>query len=329
MSRLRSAWARWVALTSRTETGETVAIFRILVGLGLVFTVTGAWSSGAWEFAWVPIEDGGYRTLKATWLVELLGGPSRALARALMVGSLATGAMLSLGIGGRATALVALQCYLPLTRLNTHTGGSYEHLLTNSLWLCVLAGCTATWSLDCRLGTGRWSSDKRVGSWQRWLIVLQLVLVYGSTGLQKMGSSWTPIGGFSAMYDALSDPMWARWELPWLGWFGPVLAVGTALVWCFEISWVFYPGWWWLRRTERPLTGRLGRMAAWARRWDLRPLLVGFGASMHLGIFVTMSVATFSWITVSLYVALWRPEEWRRFAGRVRGRRSETADRVW
>ena len=62
-----------------------------------------------------------------------------------------------------------------------------DRLLTNALWLLVLSRSTATLSLDCRLRTGQWVSSVLVPAWPRYLALYQLVLVYGTTGLQKLG----------------------------------------------------------------------------------------------------------------------------------------------
>ena len=317
MSRLRRAWIWWVFQTSRTETVETMAIFRIGVGIALVWTTLTPWLSGAVDLAWTDVAHGGYRELGATWLVTLLGGPTPGVVQGLMALSVAAGVLVTLGLGGRASALVALQSFLPLTRLNTHAGGSFEHLLTNALWLLVLCRASATWSLDCRLRRGAWSSDDHIGSWARWLVLAQIVLVYGSTGLQKGGSAWTPLGGFSAVYFALRDPAWHRWDLPWLGWVSPLLTVSTAAVWLFETGWFLVPLLLWWR--VRPDTG--GRLGALVRRRDPRPLLLAFGAALHGGIFVLMEVGTFSWLTMCFYVALWSPSELRAAMNALMARR--------
>jgi len=309
---VRAWWRRWVEATSRTETGEVMALFRVGIGVALVWAVLTAWTSGAADLAWTDRHYGGYRGLKTNWLLELLG-PSTGVIDGLMVVSLLGGAFLTLGLGGRVTAFVALQAFLPLTRANPHSGGSFEHFLTNALWLLVLCRATATWSADCRLRTGRWGSDRRIGAWARWLVLLQIVLVYGTTGLQKGSSQWTPLGGFSAVYYALRDPAWNRWDFAWLGWLEPLLAVSTACVWLFETGWILVPFILWWQRHE----GSGGRLGRWVRRWDPRPAILLFGASMHLGILVFLEVGTFSWLTMCFYVALWTPDEVRAAARKL------------
>lgn len=312
MNRVGRLWRWWLAQTSRRETAETMALFRIGVGIALVWTIATAWISGALDLAWTDAAAGGYRTLSETPTLKLLGGPTPEVIQGLMTACIVSGSLLALGIGGRLTALVALQVFLPLTRMNTHSGGSLEHLLTNALWLLVLCRSTATWSVDCRVRDGRWTSDRMIGAWARWLVLAQIVLVYGTTGLQKSGSSWTPLGGFSAVYFALRDPAWQRFDIPWLGWLSIPLAMSTAAVWLFETGWVIVPLLLWWR--VRPGAG--GRLGAFVRRVDPRPAILAFGAAMHLGIFVMMEVGTFSWLTMCFYVALWSPAEIRSFVSK-------------
>ncbi len=312
MTRLAAWWRRWVEATSRTETGEVMALFRAGIGVSLVWAVTTAWTSGAADLAWTDAEHGGYRTLGTSWQLDLLG-TTPAVIDGLMAVCLLSGVLLTLGLGGRLTALVALQAFLPLTRANTHSGGSFEHFLTNGIWLLVLCRSTATWSLDCKRRTGGWSSDLPIGAWARWLVLLQIVLVYGTTGIQKASSQWTPLGGFSAVYYALRDPAWNRWDVDWLGWLEPVLGVATASVWLFETGWLLVPFVLWWRAHE----GSGGRLGRWVRRWDPRPAILLFGASMHLGILVFLEVGTFSWLTMCFYVALWTPAEVRAWSRRL------------
>ncbi len=305
MNRLGQLWRRWVDLTSRTETGETLALFRIGVGIAVIWPVTVAWWSGASGIVWRDASVGGYRTLHETWFVSALGGASPDVVHGLMVGSILGGLLVALGLGGRLVAFLTLQSFLSLSSLNTHANGSYDHLLTNALWLLVITGATATWSADARLKEGSWTTTRLVPRWGRWLVLVQIVLVYGTTGLQKMSSSWTPLGGFKAVYYALRDPGWQRWDVPLLGWFEPLLAVSTAGVWLFETSWLLLPLVLWWRARD----GSGGRLGNWVRLHDPRPWILLFGGVLHGGILLMMEVGAFSWLTMCFYVALWTPEE--------------------
>ena len=71
--------------------------------------------------------------------MEMMGGPTPTLVYgAIGVGILAALALV-VGVWSRFAAFVGLQCFLALAWINSHTGGSYDVLITNALWLLVLA----------------------------------------------------------------------------------------------------------------------------------------------------------------------------------------------
>lgn len=311
------AFGAWL---DRRETGESLAVLRVAFGLCVVLTVGSVWVHGLVPLMWLTDDHGGYRQhLRTPWLFELLDVRGPTAVWSTVAVSITAGLAMMVGLGGRFTALVALWSYLALKHINGHAGGSYEVLLTNALWLLVLAPSTATWSLDCRLKTGSWSSDRPVPVWCRHLFVFQLAIVYGTTGLQKMGSQWTPIGGMTAVYYVLQDLTWRRVDVPGAGWLAPFAAIGTGVTWLFESTWALLPLYLWKRRP-----GATGRLARFAQRVDLRYAYAAFGLALHVGIWVLMQVSTFSWITLSFYAALWRPEEVTRALGWL-GRRAGSA----
>jgi hypothetical protein len=295
------------------EGPQTLAVLRITLSTALLLTVGGVVARGADAF-WRTPEHGGYRQdLRIPWLFDLLGVDASAATDPAIAVALLFGALTLVGFGGRASPFLALQSYLALKTLNPHVGGSYEHLLTNGLWLLVLAPATTTWSADCRLTTGRWSSERTVPTWCRRLFILQLAVVYASTGLGKAGTAWTPIGGFDALYWTLHDTNWTRFQLPGVAWLSPLLKASTAVTWLFEAGWTLVPLWLALRLREP--RGRLSRAA---HRLDPRPWLTAYGVALHVGIWVLMDVATFSWVTLAWYPALWLPGELERARGWLR-----------
>jgi hypothetical protein len=301
-----------VALTSRRETGEALALFRICVGVGILLTVGWAVLADLVGAIWLGIEHGGYRELTSHphW-VRWLGGLTPGLVWTLVVISLAGGACLVTGFGGRLSAAVTWQALWTLLRINTLAGGDYELLLSNSLWLLVLGDGCATWSLDCKLRTGRWSSDRTVGAWARYLVITQCVIMYTTTGLQKSGGQWTPAGDFSALYFVLRDITWNRVDLPWLGSIYGLTQLATASSWLFEISWALLPLVLYARAT-----GRTGGVYRWLNRYDLRWCFVLGGLLLHAGITLALEVATFGWVSISFYPCLFAPAELRRWAER-------------
>jgi hypothetical protein len=275
-----------------------------LVVLGAVGSVA---AFGLVPVLWMNPADGGYTTVSPSWLFERLGGVTPTTVWAVVVVTLLAGLAMTLGLGGRLMPLVALQGYLALYSLNSDAVGGYDWLLTNALWLLVLARATATLSLDCRLRTGCWRCADLVPAWPRYLAIYQIVLVYWTTGLQKLSAAWTPAGGFSALYYILQEPTWHRWDMSWLAWVYPLTQVATATSWIWELTAPLLLLALWFRRTaDRP-----GRLRALFNRVPVRGLWVAIGVCVHLGILIFMNVGPFSWVSLAFYVCLFRPEEWQ------------------
>jgi hypothetical protein len=303
-----SLWKRWVAVTSREEDGLTFALFRVAIGLALLGTVGTVVVHGLVRVIWVDKAFGGYRSLgHNSLLVNALGGPRPEVIGGIVATALVAGLLLVLGLGGRVTAFVAAQSWLALSLVNGHTGGSYDELLSNALWLLVLGPNSRTLSLDARFRQGSFFDPRPIGAWARYLVLLQLVVVYCSTGLQKVSAYWTPVGGWSALYYILQQPSWQRTDLSVLARVYPLTQVATATTWLWEVTSPFLILSMWLRM-EPERGGRFRKLLA---RWDYRKVFFVVGVGIHLGIEALMNVGPFSWIALSFYVALWHPDEIR------------------
>lgn len=306
----RRWWIRWVELLDRRETGEILAVFRILAGLSLVATVADVVLAGAVDVIWIDAADGGYRHLGRTssWLIDLLGGPSPEVVWMLVGVAILGGLFLAVGLGGRITALACAQAMLALSMINSHTKGSYDALLSNALWLLVLADSTATWSLDARLRTGRFCTDREVPAWPRYLAIVQIVVMYFFNAIQKVSASWTFAGGFSALYYILQQPTWQRFDHGWAASVYPLTQVATAITWFFELFSPLLLLVLWFRATaDRP-----GRIRRRFNRFDLRIPFAVTGFLLHAGIYALMDVGTFSFIVLSFYPCLFSPADLRR-----------------
>lgn len=308
MSALRRFWTFWVELFDRRERGDVLALFRISVGLVVAVTLIQLMMKGVDDIIWVDFKWGGYRSIGGgPMLVGWLGGPTPEVVHGLCYTAIVSGFLLALGLGGRVTAFVCLQTYMALHRINGEASGSSDILITNALWLLVLARSTATWSLDCKLRTGRFRSDVLIPSWPRYLAILQMCILYGTTGIQKISIYWTPMGGFSALYYILQQPSWPRFDHTWAAWVYPLTQIGTAVTWVWEIGFPLILVVYWFRATaDRP-----GRLRYWCNLWDLRLLFAGVGLSMHLLILILMVVGPFSTIAMSYYWNLFHPDEVR------------------
>jgi hypothetical protein len=229
--------------------------------------------------------------------------------------AVAAGLALVLGVGGRLPAVAAWITYPALVDLNGDAVGGYDLVFGNAFWLLVLARSTATLSLDCRLRTGRWTSDEPVPAWPRYLAVFQLVLIYWSTGMHKLSRTWVPGGDASALYYTLQQPTWQRFDMSWLAHVYPLTQAATVTAWLWEVSAPLLLLALWYRRTaDRP-----GRLRALFNLVNYRRWWVLMGLGMHLGVLVLMEVGPFSPLMLSFYACLYRPEEWRRARPRAKG----------
>ncbi len=308
--RLRRLWGRWVRFLDQKEPGTTLALWRIACGLCVVGTVGAVLLAGVVPALWLGPADGGYTTSATPWLFRWLGGVTRANVYSVVAITIVAGLMTTVGLGGRWPILVALQGFLNLIALNYGATGAHDAVISNALWLLVLSRSTATLSLDCKLWTGRWTSDKPVPAWPRYLAIFQLVLIYWTSGLQKLSATWTPAGGFSALYYIMQQPVWQRWDMTWAAWLYPLTQIATAVSWIWEItSPLLLLAFWYRATRDRP-----GWLRRFFNRINFRRVFVVIGVALHLGILLFLEVGPFSWIMLSFYLCLYHPDEWRRKA---------------
>lgn len=308
-----SAWTRWVEACAATERGTSLALFRIAVGLGVLWTVGSVLYTGTLTPLWLDVEHGGMHTLHPRGLLALLGGAEPRAVWTLTLLTLVFATGLVVGIGGRLTAFITLMAAKPLLDVHPDAGGSYDLLLQNALWLTVLAPTTATLSVDARLREGRWMSVRQTGIWARYLIVFQLVLMYTSTGWQKLSAYWTPGGDFSALYYIFQQPSWQRFDLSWSAWVFPLTQVGTAVSWLWEITGPLLLLAVWAEDTA-PAGGRFRRALV---RMRVRDVYIFVGLVLHGSLLVVMNVGPFTPITLAFYPALLGPLVWERAFRRV------------
>jgi len=296
------AWTRWVALATRTESGVPMALFRIALGLTLViWTGTLLWGADVLDPLYTPVAEGGFaRAEQPHLLVQWMGGHSRAGTLALAWAGTLGSVALAAGLGGRLTAFLLLQVLLALHSLPDDIGGGYDRLLANGLILLVLGNGTATHSLDCRLRTGGWTSDRLVYAFPRDLAVLQLVLLYTATGFAKQGIGWQ--SPFYALYRAMLKVPYVRAEYDWVAHLGPLLSLSTVVALVWEKTFAVVGLWFGAKQ------GFFGERARrWAVRWDLRWIYLGLGVVMHVTLFATMDLGPFSAASVAFYVAFFDP----------------------
>lgn len=309
-----SWWRAIVGRASGTESATGFALFRAAMGVGVLHALLPMVWRGLVPVLWVDRADGGYLPLNdGPWLVALLGGPHPPQVWALVGVALASAVAMVVGVGGRVVALTALWSSNALTDLNPYAGGSYDMLMANGLWLCVLGGGDQTLSLTARWRTGRWWPRVEVWSAPRWLAAYQLVLMYCATGFQKLSAYWVPGGDHSALYYIMQQTEWQRRPMEWVAPLYPLTQVATLVTWLWEVT---APVWllavWYAATPERG-----GRLRGWSNRLGVRWLYVAAGLVMHAVIFTTMDVGPFSYLSTAFYVVMFGPDEWERWLRRA------------
>ena len=307
-------FARWmVAVTSTTEAPTAVALTRIGLGLSLVvllapllFTAEGR---DVLVFSFCDKGDGGYRAINGSGAIHVFGGPVPDVVFGLLGVALVGAVFMVVGVFGRVSVALAVVGTRVVFGQNPDTTGAGDALLANGLFLLLLCDCTATLSLDCKLRTGRFVDDTPLPAWARRLGVVQLALMYTTTGLQKLVSTaWTPLDGFSALFQILQSPHWARFPDLMTG-PGHAMAVPMALMTAVTIVWEcsFF-------------------VVLWKPRLRLAYAVVG--VAVHIGIYFLMEVGVFSVVSIALYPLLFSPEVVAGLGARVRrcaGRRTAAA----
>jgi hypothetical protein len=308
---MSGGWQRWRGWLAQRERATTLALFRVLVSAILITSLLSAAWAGVVELIWVDSSQGGMLALgSGNWLVALLGGPTPRVVWSLF-GVALTGASCALvGWGGRWVLLPTLQAFIGLRSLNSSASGGYDSMICIALWLLLLSECNATLSVDAWRRHGRVFTEHLVPAWPRYLLILQLVVIYTATGLQKVSLSWTPMGGYTALYYVLHDPTWLRFdaEAHWLP--VPLLRLATAISWHWEQLTILLLPTFYFRATR----GQPGKLRAAFNRWDLRLPWAVIGVALHLGIFALIDVGPFSFISLAYYVNLFTPGELERAA---------------
>jgi hypothetical protein len=285
-SRVRRAFAWCVAQTSAREDGAAMALMRIAVGLStLILVVPFAFTEAGQEivrFSFCDDDAGGFRGMVGSPGIRLFGGPVPEVFFGLFVVSIVCAVLMVVGLFGRVPILVAAVATNIALGQNTDVSGGGDALLGNALFLLLLSNCTQTLSLDCVWRTGRFVDPTPVAAWPRKLALVQLAIIYTTTGLQKLVSTaWTPLDGFSALYQILQSPQWSRF--PRLveaadGWLvGPLVAM-TAITIVWECG--FF-------------------VVLLKPRWRAAMAVIGVG--LHTGILLSMEVGIFSWLSMAMY----------------------------
>lgn len=313
---IAGAWRRWVALLDEREGAHALAVARMIAGTTLAGHLVATWLAGVPAAVWVDVEHGGYFRMDESWIAWAGGATPGVVAAMVAVTALAS-ALLAVGAFTRIASVIAWLGFARLCDLNWQTGGSSDELLVNVLFLLMLSGCGNAWSVDA----WRRGGEREALAWPRRVLVLQLVIVYFATALQKVSSSWVPGGPLDALWYILQQPTWQKHDMTWLAPLFPVTQLATLVTWLFEMGAPLLIVALWLRRTE----ARGGRLRAIFARVRFRTTYLAIGFALHLGIWATLEVGPFLGGILALYAACFRPGEWREAIERVTVRFRRTA----
>lgn len=308
MSAVARAWRAWVALMDTREPATPLALCRIAIGLVIVGHLTHMMVTGADALVWLDAAHGGLRVLDGGPLLRPLGGATPFNLRALETVATVSGLALSAGAFTRVAAVLAWLSWRVLANLNGHAGGSYDEVVTNTLFLLMLSGAGNALSVDAYRRGAR--SDAL--AWPRWVGVGQIVVVYWSTGLQKVSAGWIPGGPMDALWYILQQPSWHRVDMAWLAPLFPLTQAATLGTWLFEMTPPLLLLSFWFRRTRT----RGGYLRAQFNRIDFRFWYLAVGVVLHVSIEAALEVGPFSFAMLSLYPLAFHGDELARLTTR-------------
>ena len=299
---MKRAWDAWVALWDRTESPAALALVRIFVGLALLADLVHLASLGMVHAMFSAPPDG-YALASGGLSEPLL---EHGLGPAVWLVATIAAACVSIGLATRASCVVLLVASAQLAYLAPDADRGIHMILRVVLAILALSQSHARWSVDAWLWRklGR-PFGARVPAWPRYLLLLQLLWIYFSAGIQKSGSEWGPSGGFLALANALADPHLGRFDPGWLATVLPLTRVATAGVRVFELTAPLYLVWLYYAETA----DRAGRARRWSNKLRLRWVWIGVGVAFHIGLVIAMPIGMFPWGMLALYPVLLRPSE--------------------
>lgn len=302
-----TTWRWWRELWDHHEPPYSLALVRILVGLVLCYDYLRVLQLGIVDVLWAPEQaDGIPDVLFRNPVPELYQWfPLTTTPAWIAWGLCLAGAVgVTLGLYTRLSALVFVVVSAQLAQVLPLGDRGIDMLLRNVMAILAFSEAGAAWSVEAR-----WRGGPRaeIPAWPRHLLILQLGVVYFLAGVQKTALSWTPFGGFTALYLVLQDPAIARADFAWLEGVLPLTQLATLSTLLFEWSAGFLPLVYWYRATRT----RPGRLRAWFNRVRPLRLWLPLGVALHLGIALTMALGIFPFAMLALYPSFFHPDEWR------------------
>ncbi len=319
---MRRRWQWWVSLWDQYEHPRVLALLRILVAVVILWDFACIGALGVVEPLFAPEEAGGLSNVTAWKKVPLVYQwfpPTAGTAWAMYLTVVGAAVALGAGVFSRTAALVLLFAYAQTALVIPAGDRGIDMLLRNVLLLFVFANPGAAWSFDAWWRTGRFRGDGAlIPAWPRYLLILQLVVMYFTAGIAKLSMPWLPMGGYSALYMLLQDDAVARMDFGWLQPIYPLTQLATAITINWEYSTPLLLLFYWYRATpDRP-----GRLRAWTIRWKLHWWWIATGVVFHTLIFATLELGIFPFAMLALYPCFFHPDELGALWDRLRRRPS-------
>lgn len=318
----RPLWRRWVDLWSRTEQPTTIALLRIMLAAIVFADQVAILQLGLVETLWAPADAGGLGDPMAVvpppLLYRLFAATTTTTWVAFGLWVLST-LTFCVGLFSRLSGLLMVLLYAQFALILPGGDRGIDMLLRNALLVLALGGSGATLSLDARWRTGSWLGDgAERPAWPRYLLIIQLVIVYFTAGVQKVGIAWLPVGHFSALYIVLQDPAVAKTAGMDLSawWHVTQFATATTMIWEWSAPLLL------LAFYYRDTRDRPGRLRALFNRIDFRAIYLFIGVLFHVGIHLTMRIGIFPFAMMALYLCGYHPDELRRLWPRLVKRNS-------
>ncbi|MDP2306017.1 MAG: HTTM domain-containing protein [Pseudomonadota bacterium] len=321
---LASWWAWWVGLWARREAPHVMALVRIAVAVVLLWDFATVWRLDLITTLWGMPEVGGLGdVLSRKPVPEMYQWLPPTEATAVATFAVMVGALICLAAGflTPVAAVVTMLVSSQLAQVLPLGDRGIDLMLRNVLLLLAFSGCGRAWSVDAWLFRGGilgrplmrlLGPSDAVLAWPRYLLVLQILVMYFAAGIQKTSVTWWPLGDYGAIYLILQDPSIAAFRFGWLEQVFPLTQIASAATMVFELGAgaIFFT--WWFRDTRT----RPGRMRALFNRLELHKWWMVIGVGLHLGIAATMSLGIFPYAMLALYPAFLHPDELPRRAAR-------------
>jgi len=314
---MKGLWPWWVEIWDRREHPRSLGMVRILVALVVLWDLATTWSMGLVVPLFGADGVGGIGDpLGRDVIPEIYRWlPAEASTAWIVFGAAGLGALgLLLGCFTRTSAALLLLAWAQLALILPPSDRGIDNLLRNAVLLLALSGAGQWMGVDGWRRHGCASAPgARIASWPRFLLIVQIFILYFTAGMHKVALSWTPMGGWSALYIAMRDPAFARFGPEILDPLYRLTQAATALSWTWE----------WLAPLFlyaihcRDTRHRPGRLRGWLNRVGFVWLYLGMGLIFHLGTHVTLRLGIFPFAVLALYPAVAHPDELAAVLGRL------------